>query len=516
MQIDKIFRKYNLAQNELFEFRGLMTQVYTYCIPSRNSWIKQTVGGKNDQVIYNAHPVLATKHFASNILSLMMPNGLKFFNLHSSKILPQDQQEAFNKMIAPISDILFEYLQRSNFFIACHEAFIDLAAGMGGILCKYSGDNTNPLTFTSMDMSTTSVYENSNGILGNIFQDIDIAIDEAIYLYPDATFDKQQDKLNLLVCTVYDEDAKNYHYMIIDKGNHTVYLDKIYNTNPFIVFRWSKLATEMRGRGVLSDMISDIITANLMMADILTASQRIIAPPTIVYSNSLVNPNNIDFSPNSIITIKAQQGIANPISSLPFTGNLPFGIEQINAINQSIDEAMLINPLGSVGQSTQTATEVSTRMQLLANVLGAAYGRLQREFLEPAINSSIDILTQIGLIPKLPSGIKISYQSSIINMQSQQNFSKLMQTIQAIAQISGSNANTAIMTSVDVARLPTYIAQQLGADLSLFRTTQEIKQAMDLQQKIMQQQQNTQNLNAQNIALAGSPINTNLPGITQR
>jgi hypothetical protein len=517
MDIQKVIEKYNKGKSELFTFRGLMTEIYTYCIPSRNSWVNQNQGAENTQIIYNSHPVLATKHFASNILSLMMPAGLKFFNLQSNKILSQDDQEAFNKEVAPISDIIFEYIERSNYFIACHEAFIDLAAGMGGVICKYSGDNDNPLAFTSLDMSKLAVYESSNGVLNNVFQDVDsIDYDDAKYLYPDATFNEECKTLNLIVCTVYDEDEKKYHYMIIDKGNHNIYLDRTYACNPFSVFRWTKLSTEMRGRGILADMISDIKTANLMMEDILTASQRVIAPPTIVYSGSLINPSNIDFSPNSIITVKQQQGITNPITSLPFTGNLPFGIQQVQAFNQQLDEAMLINPLGGVGQGIQTATEVSSRMQLAANVLGSAEGRLQRELLEPMINKSIEILTTLGLIPKLPKGIKISYQSSVTNMQKQSNFTKLMQSIQAIAQISGSNANQAIMTSLDVSRLPTYIAEQLGADLSLFRTTAEVTQSMKMQQQIaMNQIKQQQTFNNQNTSLAGAPINTNLPGISQ-
>lgn len=509
MDINKIIKNYESATQERDGFRSMLTDVYQYCIPSRNSWTTQSQGARNDIVIYNSHPVVATKNFASNVLNLIAPSGLKFFSLVSNKQLKDDAQEEFNKQVAPISDMIFDYIDRSNFYIASHEAMIDLGAGTGGMLCKYSGDDSNPLSFTSLDMSALCFSESSNGIVNNVYCDVtDLSHDMAVACYPDAEFPSNEDKLSFLVATVYDEDMKNFHYMIINKENKDVYLDTVYATNPFIVFRWNKLANETHGRGVLTDMLGTIKTANLMMADILTASQKVIAPPMLVYSNSIINPSNTDFSPNSIISVKPIQGVVNPISSLPFTGNLPFGIQQVQEFNRQLDEALLINILGGVGQSQQTATEVSARMQLAANVLGSVYGRLQREMLAPAINHSIEILTKRGLIPKL-DGIKITYQSPITHMQLQHDYQKFMQAVQSIAQISGNNAQQAIMTSIEVAKLPTWIAEHLGADMSLFRTTAEVQASMEMQQKIAQQRQSMQQM-LSNPALGTRPVDTGI------
>lgn len=515
MNIDKILKKYNDASTERDQFRSMMSEVYRYAIPSRNTWDNVSAGARNDIVIYNSYPTISTMSFANNMLNLIAPSGLKFFSLASKERLDDDKQEQFNKQVAPISDLIFDYIDRSNFYIAAHEAMIDLAAGTGGILCKFSGDLSNPLSFTSLDMSTLCFTEGADGLISNVFREVsDMDISLAKSLFPLAKFPTHQERLNFLVASVKDEEANNFNYMIINKETKEIYFEKTYKTNPFIVFRWSKLAGESRGRGVLTNMLATIKTANLMMSDILTASQRAIAPAIVAYENSIVNPANTDFGPNSIITLKPLQGINQPITTLPFSGNLPFGIEMVQEFNRQIDESFLNNVLGNVGSSQQTATEITARLQLASNQLGSHYGRLQREFLAPVINHAIEILTTVGLISRDVLGdFKLTYQSPITNIQKQQDYQKFMQYAQTLAQLGGNNAQQVLFASLDVAKLPTWVAENLGVDMSIVKTSSDIKEMMQQMIQLQQQQQRIQQMQQANPALGSQAISTGQPGI---
>ena len=515
MDINKIIANHGKAMQERDSFSSILTDTYRYCIPSRNSWTSASQGSQNDIIIYNSHPVNATKNFASTIVNSIAPNGFKFFDLKSKRKLGQDDKEKFNKMIAPISETILGYIQSSNMYTALHEACIDLAAGTGGILLKYSGDDSNPLKFESINMAKVSFSESSTGRIDNVYQEItDMPIEIAKACYPNCKFPERQDTVSFLYATIYDESEKRYHTMVLNKNDKEVWDDIVYETNPFIIFRWSKLAGETWGRGVLTDNLSGIKTANLMMADILTASQRVLAPPTVVYQNSIINPSNTDFTPNSIITVRPVEGVGNPITSLPFTGNLPFGIEFIDKFNAQLDIMLFNEPLGTVGQNGMTATEVSSRMQNYATRIGSPYSRLQTELLSCIINRSIDILTTRGLIPTIPE-INLQFSSPITHMQNQVDFQKTLQAIQTIAQVSGNNAQQAIATSIDIARLPTWIANSLGADMSLFRTTEEVKAMMEQMQKIAHQQQEMQQMqqSSANPALGTRPVDTGVQGV---
>jgi hypothetical protein len=189
-------------------------------------------------------------------------------------------------------------------------------------------------------------------------------------------------------------------------------------------------------------------------------------------------------------------------------------MEYINQFNQELNTELFNEPLGSVGQSQQTATEVSSRMQLYANRAGSSYSRLQIECLSRVIDIVINILTARGIIPALPDNIKITFSSPILHMQKQQDFQKTMQAIQSIAQVAGNNAQQAIAVAVDLPKLSAWIPESLGADMSLFRTTEEVKTMMNQMQQIAQQQQTMQQMQQSNPAFGTSPVTTGVQGVT--
>lgn len=404
----------------------------------------------------------------------------------------KSDKEQLQQILADYSDVIFKYISKSSFYLALHESCIDLAAGTGAMLLNYSGDINDPLAFTSLDNSTLCFTESSNGIINNVFREIDrMPLDVAQQLYPDATFTNYTDgdEVCMVDAVIYNEETKKFKHILFQADSQDIYYEKDLNTNPFIVYRWSKMPGEMRGRGIITDMIGSIKTANLMMRDIMTASSRVIAPPLIVNQNSLLNPSNIDVSPNSIITVKHQAGIANPISTLPFGGNLSFGVQEVSNFNLELDKALLVNVLGNVGDATQTATEVTARLKIAANTLGSFYGRAQKELLEPIIMRTIDILTEIGLLQKLPTKIKIEYKSPIQNLQSQHDVTSLMQMVQSLVQISGDNSALAINTALKIGDLPNWLADKFGVDKTIVKTTNEIAQIMQSIQQIQQQQE---------------------------
>ena len=77
----QILRQYTRAKQERELFRALMTEVYKYAIPSRNTWSIQSEGERQDLEVFNSHPINSVKLFASKIVNLLAPVGLKFFEL---------------------------------------------------------------------------------------------------------------------------------------------------------------------------------------------------------------------------------------------------------------------------------------------------------------------------------------------------------------------------------------------------------------------------------------------------
>ena len=72
-------------------------------------------------------------------------------------------------------------------------------------------------------------------------------------------------------------------------------------SNPFIVYRWSKCAGEVYGRGPLQLALPAIKTANLVIELILENAQMAISGMYQVEDDGVINVDNIQLIPGTII-----------------------------------------------------------------------------------------------------------------------------------------------------------------------------------------------------------------------
>ena len=520
MNINDIKELSAQAFNELEQFRYQMFDIYDLCYPG-NNWVGDyniDVGRRKDLNQFNTAPVVATSHFGALMVSLVAPPGTKFFDIASRDKLSESEKQTFKQKIAPVSDYLLEHLNSCNYYSALIESFNDLASGTGGLLINFDND-VKELYFKSLDMSKVGFLEDNRGLINYVFRKLgNFDKQSQVRLFPDIDF-KGNTQVSLLE-TVTPEDGK-FVYRLMDSSFKNVYKESESKTNPFVIFRWSKLSHENRGRGILNSILGSIKMTNTMCKDMMDASAKINNPPYVTTNDSLINPFNVKFEPNALIQLADTDSLLKPLT---YTGNLPFAMQEINQQNDYMNNAMMINILGQVGQARLTATEVDARLQLATPVLGAANNRLIRELQIPSFNRMIELLEQFNEIPKITMDLetgrdrKISYEfnSPIINIQKQNDVQKIMQAIQATAQITGQQAQQYIGASFKIDKLPYYISDSIGANLAYVNTDEEtasnlqqMAQAQAQQEAIQQYLQMAQS----NPALGSQPVQT---GINQQ
>jgi hypothetical protein len=484
---------YGQAEQELNQFRPMMYDIYSHTMTGKNNWnnlITGNIGQRTDIIIYNVHPQIINSQFSATMVSLTIPTGTKFFKIASVDKL--DDKDQFLKDMEPITDTILAQLNSSNFYQVANESFMDLNAGTGGMLVNYD-KATRRIYFTSLDMSRVSFLEDNMGIVNYVFRKLGI-LDKNTQkrLYPDIDFG--QVDVDALEC-VYPCNGKFMH-IITDTQFTKIYTQDISDTNPFIIFRWSKRPNENRGRGILNDIIGLIKVTNRMVKDIMDASALIINPPIVTNRGSILNPNNIKLQPNSIIELSDNQAM---FKTFPVSPNLPFAFQEVASNNATIDSAFMQNILGSAGSGTLTATEVNARMQLASNVLGSAYNRIQREFLNPLITRVINLLESDGWfdIPvttiidrngkQQQRKLKLTYSSPIVDANETIDAQKLMQAIQATVQATGQPAY--VSAGFKLENLPFYFSKAFGARMDVVNTPEETTNNLQQAVKMKQQQQ---------------------------
>lgn len=509
MDIKQLRSYYDQAKLELENFRSVQYDIYKHVIPGKNSWKggDDTVGERTDLDIFNSDPVTSVSQFRDNLVSLTIPAGSKFFN-----IKPNNNSVVVDEnVLENVSDVIFNQLNSSNFYQAISESFLDLAAGTGGFTVNFDKQN-NILYFTSLDMSKVSFLEDHLGKITYVFKEFGMLNqNQQNLLFPDVDFQKDQN-ISIIEC-VYPVGNK-FVYMITNSTFSKVYKMQETATNPFIIFRWSKRPSENRGRGILHELIGAIKMTNRMARDVMDATSLVIMPPVVTDNSSGLNYNNLVIAPGKIITVDNVNSVFKPFPTSP---NLPFGYEAIGLNNAKIDKALMINVLGNVGGKELTATEVNARMQLAANILGAAYNRLQREMLSPMFDRIIDLLSSNGIIEPIDKDmmgnsikVKLAYFSPIVNADAVIQAQKTMQTIQYIIQATGDPKYVAAGVKLD--KIPYYAATAFGARMTLINSEDETKSNLEGMIKAMEQQKQAM-MQPANPAL-NAPINTgNFPNV---
>jgi hypothetical protein len=499
MNLSQLKPYYDKSLKELNDCKGIMSEIYTHAMGNKNTWNGNlNAGTRTDLNIYNSRPQNSTKQFADNLVSLMIPNGVKFIELTTDDKISED--DTFLQDIEVVNNKIFEKIGSSNFYQVIYESFLDLTAGTGGFSINYDKDR-HDLYFTSLDMSKVAFLEDKFGRISYVFRNLgNIDKISQQIMFPDITFDTSQ--IELLEC-VYPEGS-GFTYVITDTSFSKVYKKEYSKANPFIIFRWAKRSGENRGFGILHNLIGLMKMTNIMAMDIIDATALVISPPVVASSNSLFNPNNLKIEPNSIITIDNVDGI----KQFPTNPNLPFGYQAIEQNNTEIDLAFMTNSLGAVTSKEMTATEVNARLQSASNGLGAAFNRIQYEMLSPFTDRIVELLSTYGDITLISHGskkIKYKYSSPILNLDKNIRLQRLMQSIQSTVQATGDLSYVASAYKLtDFAR---YSAKALGADLSMLRTQDEIDALFKqyAQAKLsMQQQQINPALN-QPVNLGGVP-----------
>jgi hypothetical protein len=129
-------------------------------------------------------------------------------------------------------------------------------------------------------------------------------------------------------------------------------------------------------------------------------------------------------------------------------------------LRNRIRHALLVDRLPQFGNGKSTATEINIRSDEMTLLLGATFGRLQVELLNPLIQRAYAILRQRGAIPDLPLDgriVTIDHRSPLARAQSSRNVQNALGWVQAATTL-----GPEISDQIDRPALMSYLTEMLG------------------------------------------------------
>ncbi len=398
--------------------RNLM-QLYKRALDERSVWLNRwqtamryTVPTSDSDTasLFDATAADAVDNLAASMYSLLTPPESLWINLVRESDLSPDAENATNMLRAHLND--------SNFYTTIHQCYTDLV--VLGTACLFMAENPigadSAFSFTAIPMNDIAILPNA------VFHTTSMPACDIVEKYPHFTMPtKLRDTIKnnpetpiRLVQSLIGKDFTAWLDVGGDIENNIV-ATGVFETNPYIIFRWSVVSGELYGRSPVLRALPDIKTANKVVELVLKNATIAVSGIWQADDDGVINLSNINLTPGAIIPKAVGSSGLTPLSS-----GADFDVSQIvlRDLRDRIRHTLLADRLGLLSDKEMTATEILARNADMVRILGATYGRLLHEFIRPMCERGLQILSRRGLIDKisLHSDAELKYIAPIAQM----------------------------------------------------------------------------------------------------
>lgn len=396
-----------------------LQQLYKRALDMRQSWLNRwdnarryTMPTSDEECasLFDSTASDAVDNLAASLYTLLTPPESLWLSLVPESPESPDATHATNMLRSHLND--------SNFYTTIHQCYMDLV--VLGTACLFMSENpigeSSAFSFTAIPMSDIAILPNA------VFHTTSMSLRDALEKYPTWTPPKNiQDAIKQdpdmpirLVQSLVDTEFTAWLDVGGDIENNIVSRGT-FETNPYIIFRWSVSSGETYGRSPVLSALPDIKTANKVVELVLKNATIAVSGIWMADDDGVINLNNINLTPGAIIPkAVGSSGLT------PLTSGANFDVSQIvlKDLRERIRHTLLADRLGLLSEKEMTATEIMARNSDMMRILGATYGRLLHEFIRPLCQRGLQILARRGLIDSisLHSDAELKYIAPIAQM----------------------------------------------------------------------------------------------------
>lgn len=394
-------------------------QLYKRATQEREVWLERwktatryTIPKDDTDIatLFDSTAADAVDNLAASMYSLLTPPESLWINLVRESDLSPDAEIA--------TQVLRAHLNDSNFYTTIHQCYTDLI--VLGTACLFMAENPigadSAFSFTAIPMKDIAVLPNA------VFHTTSMPLCDVVEKYPgvvlpnslkDTLKTNPQAPIKLVQALIGTEFTA-----FLDIGGdieNNIVARGTFETNPYIIFRWSVVSGEIYGRGPVMRALPDIKTANKVVELILKNATIAVSGIWQADDDGVINLSNINLTPGAIIPKAVGSSGLTPLSS-----GADFDVSQIvlRDLRDRIRHTLLADRLGLLSDKEMTATEILARNSDMVRILGATYGRLLHELIRPLCERGLQILSRRGLIDKisLHSDAELKYVAPIAQM----------------------------------------------------------------------------------------------------
>lgn len=431
-----VLETYRRAKERRSVWEQHWRECYDYALPLRSPTLQK--GAKAGDKLFDGTAPDAVDQLAASLLAHLTPPWSKWVGLTPGTEIGEEDASVIAPKLEKMAQTLQSHFDRSNFTVEFHQCLLDLVTA--GTACLLFEENPpgegSAFRFSAVPVFDVVFQDSASGRLDGTLRRLELTRREIRERYPSAPpfgDSVQKGKLDMAqdarigVVEAVIPDAQGYAYIAVAEAEPGIVSEATelargrFVTSPFINFRWLKAPGEIYGRSPVMKALPDIKTANKVVELVLKDASISVTGIWMADDDGVLNPANIKLVPGAIIPKAVGSKGLQPLQS---PGQMNISTLVLDDLRRRIRNAMMAEKLGQVGAQNMSATEVLERSTDVQRVLGATYGRLQSELLNPLMDRAMAILRRRGEIPPVHIDgrqIDIDFRSPLAKRQARED-----------------------------------------------------------------------------------------------
>jgi hypothetical protein len=452
----------------------------------------------------------AQRMLAASVKQGVTPSNSRWFGLSVGHDSDEERQ-----WFDAAADTLWENIHNSNYDAEAFEACNDLTGAGWFVLMIDDDRDRGGLVFTAYPLAECYITSTRpDGRPDTLYREFEITALQAVTEYG---ADNVSERVRKLSSDKPDEKVKFVqaiyprapHQVIpnarlsrnlpfaschIECGTQKTVREAGYHECPFIAPRWKKIqAGSSYGIGPTALALPDIKTLNTLVRFELAAADLAISGMWIAEDDGVLNPHTVKVGPRRVI-------VANSVDSMkPLLTGSDFSVAfNVKAeLQRSIRKVMMADQLEPKDGPAMTATEVHVRVNLIRQLLGPVYGRLQAEWLQPMVERCFGLAFRAGVFNPPPASLAnrdyfVTYVSPMARAQKLEDVSAMEHHEMGLTNAAATFAKIdpqraiALLDNYDFDKAIRKKAELLGVPAELVPTAKVIEKVRQLREQAMQ------------------------------
>lgn len=487
--LDRVKGRFKKAFAENEKWDSLLEDVYELFLPNRNLYDRFDTGQNKQDRLFDETAPLAIQQGASKLQENIAPIWVKWAIFEIAKEIQNDIEasggeidvEQIRKSLDDQSEVMFDYINRSNFSTQFYEMALDLLIGTGTTMVQEEQDETL-FSFHSTPQKFIAFEEGPNGSIENHFRKHKVKAGNVERQWPGF---KASDNLKRVIkespnddifcheAVLYEPETKTYHAMVwVDEEKNISWYEDYQDFSPFVTGRYAKSAGEIRGRGPAILVLPAVKSLNKIKEFVLTKSAIDLAGIWTATDSGVSNPYNITIAPGIVLPVGSNNTSNPSLARLDTSTQLDLTLFNVEDLQKTIKTA-LFNDLRDPDGPVRTATEIAMDARELAKRIGSAYGRLQTEVMVPILKRVMQILVRRGKIDPIVidgKAVDIKFTSPLARSQDMEDVLNAQNAMEFTLNMGGPEA---LQVSFKTEDIGSWAAEKMGVPAQLIRSKAE-------------------------------------------